>query len=202
MTTNGWIQIAVFLALILAITKPLGVFMARVFNRERAFLDPRFCPSLLPCRRRWPFTHRVFHYQDQLAELFRRVDHELSHANGRPRLPIHQRCRSLHVPHFSVEKRHLEVLVNKNLLGAKIHDLVRLAERGFYLIRALPFLNLLRLARSRLLLRLSDTTTLVASLLVITITMAGVIAISPLSDTLLAGAVIDVQEFCNRIFHL
>ena len=30
MTTNGWIQIFVFLALILAITKPLGVFMARV----------------------------------------------------------------------------------------------------------------------------------------------------------------------------
>ncbi len=40
MTTNGWIQIFVFLALILAITKPLGVFMARVFSRERTFLDP------------------------------------------------------------------------------------------------------------------------------------------------------------------
>src|ERR1700682_1459386 len=40
MTTNGWIQIAVCVALILAITKPLGVFMARVFNRERTFLDP------------------------------------------------------------------------------------------------------------------------------------------------------------------
>jgi K+-transporting ATPase ATPase A chain len=40
MTTNGWIQIFVFLALILAITKPLGVYMARVFGRERTFLDP------------------------------------------------------------------------------------------------------------------------------------------------------------------
>ncbi len=40
MTTNGWIQIFVFLALILAITKPLGVFMARVFSGERTFLDP------------------------------------------------------------------------------------------------------------------------------------------------------------------
>jgi potassium-transporting ATPase potassium-binding subunit len=39
MTTNGWMQIIVFLALILAITKPLGVFMARVFSRERTFLD-------------------------------------------------------------------------------------------------------------------------------------------------------------------
>src|SRR5712664_4150250 len=40
MTTNGWMQIAVFLALILVITKPLGVFMARVFSLERTFLDP------------------------------------------------------------------------------------------------------------------------------------------------------------------
>jgi potassium-transporting ATPase potassium-binding subunit len=40
MTTNGWIQIGIFLALILAITKPLGVFMARVFSGERTFLDP------------------------------------------------------------------------------------------------------------------------------------------------------------------
>jgi potassium-transporting ATPase potassium-binding subunit len=44
MTTNGWIRIAVFLALILAITKPLGVFMARVFSGERTFLDPVLRP--------------------------------------------------------------------------------------------------------------------------------------------------------------
>jgi potassium-transporting ATPase potassium-binding subunit len=40
MTVNGWIQILVFLGLIFAVTKPLGAFMARVFNRERTFLDP------------------------------------------------------------------------------------------------------------------------------------------------------------------
>jgi potassium-transporting ATPase potassium-binding subunit len=40
MTANGWIQILLFLVLILAVTKPLGIFMARVFNRERTFLDP------------------------------------------------------------------------------------------------------------------------------------------------------------------
>ena len=44
MTANGWFQIALFLALILAATKPLGVFMARVFNRERTFLDPVLRP--------------------------------------------------------------------------------------------------------------------------------------------------------------
>jgi potassium-transporting ATPase potassium-binding subunit len=40
MTTNGWIQIVVFLAVLLAITKPLGVFMARVFSGQRTFFDP------------------------------------------------------------------------------------------------------------------------------------------------------------------
>ncbi len=44
MTANGWFQIAVFLALILLVTKPLGVFMTRVFNRERTFLDPVLRP--------------------------------------------------------------------------------------------------------------------------------------------------------------
>ncbi len=44
MTANGWLQIAIFLALILAVTKPMGVFMARVFNRERTFLDPVMRP--------------------------------------------------------------------------------------------------------------------------------------------------------------
>jgi K+-transporting ATPase ATPase A chain len=40
MTANGWFQIVVYLAIIFAITKPLGVFMARVFSREHTFLDP------------------------------------------------------------------------------------------------------------------------------------------------------------------
>jgi potassium-transporting ATPase potassium-binding subunit len=44
MTSNGWIQIFVFVGLILAITKPLGVFMARVFSGERTFLDPVLRP--------------------------------------------------------------------------------------------------------------------------------------------------------------
>ncbi len=39
MTVNGWIQILVFLVLIFAVTKPLGIYMARVFNRERTFVD-------------------------------------------------------------------------------------------------------------------------------------------------------------------
>jgi potassium-transporting ATPase potassium-binding subunit len=44
MTFNGWLQILIFFLIILAVTKPLGVFMARVFNRERTFLDPVLRP--------------------------------------------------------------------------------------------------------------------------------------------------------------
>ena len=44
MTTDGWLQILLFFAIILAITKPLGVFMAHVFNREKTFLDPVLRP--------------------------------------------------------------------------------------------------------------------------------------------------------------
>ncbi len=44
MTANGWLQIGLFFLLVFAITKPLGVFMARVFNREETFLDPILRP--------------------------------------------------------------------------------------------------------------------------------------------------------------
>lgn len=44
MTVNGWIQILFFLFLILLVTKPLGIFMARVFNREHTFVDPLLNP--------------------------------------------------------------------------------------------------------------------------------------------------------------
>jgi K+-transporting ATPase ATPase A chain len=44
MTLNGWLQILFYFALLLAVTKPLGVFMARVYNRERTFLDPVMGP--------------------------------------------------------------------------------------------------------------------------------------------------------------
>jgi len=44
MTLNGWLQIVFFFAMILIVTKPLGIFMARVFNREKTFLDPVLRP--------------------------------------------------------------------------------------------------------------------------------------------------------------
>ncbi len=39
MTVNGVLQILLFFGIVLALTKPLGTYMARVFNRERTFLD-------------------------------------------------------------------------------------------------------------------------------------------------------------------
>ena len=44
MTANGWFQILFFLALIFTVTKPMGIFMAKVFNRERTFMDPVLRP--------------------------------------------------------------------------------------------------------------------------------------------------------------
>jgi K+-transporting ATPase ATPase A chain len=40
MTANGWAQIVVFLGAVLLVTKPLGLYLARVFDRRRTFLDP------------------------------------------------------------------------------------------------------------------------------------------------------------------
>src|ERR1700704_794247 len=44
MTLNGWLQIFLFFVLILLVAKPLGIFMAHVFNREKTFLDPVLRP--------------------------------------------------------------------------------------------------------------------------------------------------------------
>jgi K+-transporting ATPase ATPase A chain len=44
MTANGWLQIGLFFVVLLAVTKPLGVFMARVFAGEKTFLDPVLRP--------------------------------------------------------------------------------------------------------------------------------------------------------------
>jgi len=44
MTANGWLQIGLFLLVVFALTKPLGIFMAKVFNREKTFLDVALRP--------------------------------------------------------------------------------------------------------------------------------------------------------------
>ncbi len=44
MTGNGWLQILIFLAVLIALMRPLGLYMARVFAGERTFLDPVLKP--------------------------------------------------------------------------------------------------------------------------------------------------------------
>jgi K+-transporting ATPase ATPase A chain len=44
MTANGWFQIGLYLFVIFLVTKPLGVFMTRVFSRGKTFLDPILRP--------------------------------------------------------------------------------------------------------------------------------------------------------------
>jgi K+-transporting ATPase ATPase A chain len=40
MTVNGWLQIALFCAIVTLLVKPLGLYMTRVFSGERTFLSP------------------------------------------------------------------------------------------------------------------------------------------------------------------
>jgi K+-transporting ATPase ATPase A chain len=44
MTGNGWLQIGLFFVVLLVVTKPLGVYLARVFAGDRTFLDPVLRP--------------------------------------------------------------------------------------------------------------------------------------------------------------
>ena len=44
MTTNGVMQILLFFAVVLLVTKPIGLYMAKVFNGDRTLLSPIFVP--------------------------------------------------------------------------------------------------------------------------------------------------------------
>ncbi|TIL40311.1 MAG: hypothetical protein E5Y86_32805 [Mesorhizobium sp.] len=44
MTLIGWLQIGLLFAVVAALVKPLGLFMARVFSSERTFLSPVLGP--------------------------------------------------------------------------------------------------------------------------------------------------------------
>jgi len=44
MTVNGWVQIAVFLAVLVLLVRPLGAYMAQVYQGERNLLTPALAP--------------------------------------------------------------------------------------------------------------------------------------------------------------
>ncbi|MGC9199679.1 MAG: potassium-transporting ATPase subunit KdpA [Acidobacteriaceae bacterium] len=52
MSLNGWLQITLFITITLFLAKPMGLYMARVFEGRRTWLDP----VLVPCER---FLYRL-----------------------------------------------------------------------------------------------------------------------------------------------
>jgi len=44
MTASGWLQIGTVFLVVLAVTKPIGLYLARVFERRRTWLDPLLGP--------------------------------------------------------------------------------------------------------------------------------------------------------------
>src|SRR5262245_39028820 len=44
MTVVGWLQILIYCAIVVALVKPLGGYMTRVFNGEKTFLSPMLAP--------------------------------------------------------------------------------------------------------------------------------------------------------------
>ncbi|HEV2618402.1 MAG TPA: potassium-transporting ATPase subunit KdpA, partial [Acidobacteriaceae bacterium] len=44
MTSNGWLQIGVFFATVLLAAKPMGLYLARVYERQGTWLDPVLGP--------------------------------------------------------------------------------------------------------------------------------------------------------------
>ncbi len=47
MSLNGWLQIVLFIAAVLLLAKPMGLYLIQVFERRKTFLDP----VLVPCER-------------------------------------------------------------------------------------------------------------------------------------------------------
>ena len=41
---QGWVQIAIYVAILIALVKPMGIYMARVFSGQRVFLSPVVAP--------------------------------------------------------------------------------------------------------------------------------------------------------------
>ena len=44
MSANGWLQFAIYSVILLASVRPVGTYMARVFEGERTWIDPVIRP--------------------------------------------------------------------------------------------------------------------------------------------------------------
>lgn len=45
MSLNGWLQITLFIAAVLLLAKPVGIYLTNVFERRKTFLDPLLVPA-------------------------------------------------------------------------------------------------------------------------------------------------------------
>ena len=123
MTVIGWIQILLYCAIVVALVKPLGGYMTRVFNGERTFLSPVLRPvearALLGWRRRREARAALAHLHGRHAVLpRRRLSHPLradalagraavqsGRAVGRGAGPLVQHRGQLHHQHQLAELR-------------------------------------------------------------------------------------------------
>ena len=76
MTLNGWLQIALFIALILLLAKPMGAYMTRVYERRRTWLDP----VLVPCER---LLYRVTGIDPDARDALDRIRRRHAHLHSR-----------------------------------------------------------------------------------------------------------------------
>ena len=44
MSVNGWLQFAIYSVILLATVRPVGIYLTRVLEGERTWLDPVFRP--------------------------------------------------------------------------------------------------------------------------------------------------------------
>ena len=84
MTWNGWLQIAVFAAIVLALVKPVGLYMTKVFNGERTWLTP----VLRPVERLFYAASGVRDFE-AVSALARRCSFALMEDNA---MPANNRC--------------------------------------------------------------------------------------------------------------
>jgi len=58
MTINGWMQIFIFFVALILLVKPLGLFMAKIYQGESTFLSPILTPVEGSSTSGWNQTRR------------------------------------------------------------------------------------------------------------------------------------------------
>ncbi|HEV2274057.1 MAG TPA: potassium-transporting ATPase subunit KdpA, partial [Acidobacteriaceae bacterium] len=62
MTANGWLQFALFFGVLLVLMRPLGIYLARVVEGQKTFLDPVLRPV-----ERWLYKGAGIHADREMS---------------------------------------------------------------------------------------------------------------------------------------